>query len=406
MLHRYIDPVEGFEGFVALDGDGHRLAAGGLRVQAGLDGATVAELARAMTLKQRLLGLGVDGAKAGIDYDPHGPGKRQAMSRFLRFLAPFLLDRLSLGPDLGAAWDEVEEAARSEGIPSAKMAIARAQGLDEDDFWCRLRLLDTAFDGATLAQRRSGHALAHAALAANELAGGPRERMRVAVQGFGTLGRGAVLSLAQAGPVVVAVADEHGCLLSHSGLPPDSLLATPPGSPLPASGVSATAAPPQAVFEVPADVVVLAACEDAMTLDQAACMRASAVAVGANLALTDDVEAALHAKGTFVVPDFVGGCGGSASMDALFGPPSCPSVGQVLHHVAARMRALVGRIFHLSQEQGVRPRQAALLMCASQPAPPSGKPYGRWSPVPAGGCVEVGVAMPVSLSAQHFHFPS
>lgn len=66
----YVDPVEGFAGYVALAGTKQRLGAGGFRVQEGLDEETIVRLAEAMARKERLLGLGVDGAKAGIDYDP------------------------------------------------------------------------------------------------------------------------------------------------------------------------------------------------------------------------------------------------------------------------------------------------------------------------------------------------
>ncbi len=78
--------VEGFRGWVAFAGSERRLTAGGLRVQPGLTQETLVALAGAMTLKERLLGLGVDGAKAGIDYDPWSPGKHEALVRFLRFL--------------------------------------------------------------------------------------------------------------------------------------------------------------------------------------------------------------------------------------------------------------------------------------------------------------------------------
>jgi hypothetical protein len=42
----YEDPVEGFRGFLAYNGDQHRLAAGGCRVMPGLDDAMIAALAK------------------------------------------------------------------------------------------------------------------------------------------------------------------------------------------------------------------------------------------------------------------------------------------------------------------------------------------------------------------------
>lgn len=81
---------------------------------------------------------------------------------------------------------------------------------------------------------------------------------------------------------------------------------------------------------MPVDVVVLAACEGAITVEQARELPARVVVVGANLGLSRIVEEVLHFHEVIVVPDFVSGCGGSASMDALFGAPQCPSPDQVL----------------------------------------------------------------------------
>lgn len=372
-VFRYVDPLEGFCGYLAFHGTGHRLAAGGLRMQPGVREDTVVALAETMTLKERVLGLAVDGAKAGIDYDPNAPTSQAALRRFLRFLRPHLLERLSLGPDMGTTWDCLEAAARHERIPSVKIAIARAQGLAEHEVLRRLAVLGAPVDGLTLGQRRSGHALAHAGLAAAAAVGVRTAPIRAVVQGFGTLGRGAALSLARAGAAVVAVADEHGSVSCPEGLDIARLLAAPHGAPF----AAARRDPPAAVFEAPADLVVLAACEDAMTEDQARALRAPAVAVGANLGLAPAVEAELCSRGVGVVPDLVGGCGGSASMDALFGPATCPRPEEVLESVATTMATLVRRVLASSAMGGLTPREAALALCEANSRPASAKPYGH-----------------------------
>jgi len=377
---RYTDPTEGFRGFLAFHGDRHRLAAGGFRVQAGLRRETIAALAEAMTLKQRLLGLAVDGAKAGIDYDPRAPGKREAMRRFMCFLRPWLVERFSMGSDVGTTWAEIESLASEQGLLSAKAAVARAQGLEETDFVSRVRLLDDVIGGLTLGQRRAGHALAAAAIAA--VARSPQKQLiRAGIQGFGTLARGAILSLSEAGVVIVAVADEHGCLVAPAGgLNVPTLLAVPQGMPLRghASSGNCLLEPREALFDHKLDLIVLAACEGAVSEEQATKLRTSVVAVGANLALVPAVEDLLHRRDILVIPDFVGGCGGSASMDALFGSPCCPSPKVVLDQTELRMRGLVHQIFDLADRQGVTPRQAALTVCNSHDATKSRRPYGRW----------------------------
>lgn len=374
---RYVDPVEGFPGYLAYAGEGHRLAAGGLRVQAGLEEATIVRLAETMVLKERLLGLAVDGAKAGIDYDPRSPGKPEALRRFIGFLRPHLAERLSLGPDMGTTWPEIEDAARHAGGGSVKSAVARAQGLDPADFAARLALLDVEVDGATLGQRRAGHALAHAALGAIDAAGLSGRAVRVGIQGFGTLGRAAAMSLTEAGITLAAVTDEHTCLHCYDDvdLSAGADRASHRSCAPPVVTVAEVEAPDR-LFDLPLDVLVLAACEDALSAERAARLKVSAVVVGANLGLAAPVEELLHRRGILVVSDFVGGCGGSASMDALFGPATCPTPAEVLDRLGVRMRALVGSVFEMSGARGITPRQAALAM--SKCEVPPGNPYGRW----------------------------
>ena len=373
----YVDPVEGFRGFLAFAGDEHRLAAGGCRVVPGLDASTITALAGAMALKQRLLGLAVDGAKAGIDFDPRSPGKEAALRRFVRFLRPYLEDRYSMGPDRGTTWSELEGIAHAEGLTSVKGAVARAQGLDEADFRARLAVLDVEVDGLTLGQRRAGHALAHAALAAADASGWKPRPLLAAIQGFGNLGRGAASALAEAGVVITAVADEHGCVSGADGLDVRALLSVPHGAPLAAGrAAGAVVAPRASVLSLPVDVLVLAACEEAISAVEARHVQARAVVVGANLGLSRVAEEVLYLQDVVVVPDFVAGCGGSASMDALFGPSSCPTPREVLAGTAHVMRSLVGEIVGMAQRSQLTPREAALALSASRPGA-AGRPYGR-----------------------------
>lgn len=375
-LFDYRDPVTGTAGFLAYDGQHNPLAAGGFRVQSGLRAATVVQLAQTMTRKQQLLGLAVDGAKCGLDLDPRDPGKREVMRRFLRFLRPHLLDRFSMGPDMGTSWSEIEELAREEGLPTVKIAIAGAQGLPELEVCARLALLDTTVGGLTLGQRRAGHGLAHAALAALEHTGASAGRCRVAVQGFGTLGRAVILSLAEAGLRVVAAADEYGAVRDQAGLDVARLLATAPDMPV-GSAAPRRAASRKDVFEAQADLLILAACEDAMDAEVAHMLPDSVrvVAVGANLGLAAPVEALLERRGVTVVPDFVGGCGGSASMAALFGPAARPTGAEFLDRLGTTMRDVVRRVLRRADAGGLSSRAAALAVCAEHLPRGATRPY-------------------------------
>jgi len=290
-----------------------------------------------------------------------------------------------MGSVLGTTWSEVESVGREEGLTSVKVAVARAQELDDDDFRRRLAVLGADVNGLTVGQRRAGHALAHAALAAAAATGSDPRTLRASIQGFGTMGRGVALSLAEAGVAVTAVADENCCVATEDGLDIQALLATPPTIPL-ANGLAGPVrvGRREAVLLAPVDVVVLAACENAIDAYHARQLQARAVVVGANLGLSRMTEQVLHLREVAVVPDFVGGCGGSASMDALFGPPRCPTAEEMLSGTAERAGRLVHEILDCARSARLTTREAALQLAASSAVGP-GKPYGRgWAHQPTG----------------------
>ncbi len=84
----------------------------------------------------------------------------------------------------------------------------------------------------------------------------------------------------------------------------------------------------------------------------------------------------MHRRGIPVVPDFVGGAGGSASMDALFAPDACPDPAAVLDDVAAMVGGLAGEVLEASSARGIPPREAALALAEAARPPLDAKPYG------------------------------
>jgi glutamate dehydrogenase/leucine dehydrogenase len=371
----YKDPVEGFSGWLVYDGTDCRLAAGGCRVQSGLTVDALSMLATRMTLKERLLGINVDGAKCGMDYDPRAPGKEAALRRFLAFLRYEIMGRFSMGCDMGTRWEELEALAARERIPSIKYAIRSAQGLTDEDYFARLRMLDEPVGILTLAQRRAGHALAQAAVAAARASDLPAP-LSCSLQGFGNLGRAAAYSLLEEGVRITAIADEFGCVADVRGLDVARMLASPHGAPVTTIAGEATRLPSGALFELPTDLLVLAGSENAMTIEQASSLVTPVVVVGANCGLAHGVETRLHESGVFVVPDFVGGIGGSASMEALFGPVNRPSPEVVLDSVTEIVQQIVAQVARVARTQGESPRTVATQLAANAPVRPDERPYG------------------------------
>ena len=371
----YQDPATEVRGWLAYDGTSFRLAAGGCRVQHGLDAEHISTLASRMRLKQQVLGLNVAGAKCGIDLDPLSDWKPAVLTGFLEFLRDELCTQFSMGPDMGTTWSELNRYAARVGIPSVKYAIRAAQGLTDDEFFTRIDRLDDRCGALTLGQRRAGHVLAHAAIAAAR-ATGVTGSITVALQGFGNLGRATAATLSEEGVLLVVVADEEGTVTDFSGLNVENMLSSPLRTPVTQIGVDGRRAIPQAIFDVPADVLVLAGGADAMDQTQTAVPPFSVVTVGANCGLSQEAEIALDNRGVLVVPDIIGGIGGSASMEALFGPQRTPSAQQVLDSLAWMMRDLMDDIVSTSRRRNIVPREAAMLLAAEDTVDPAAPPYG------------------------------
>ncbi|WP_279340665.1 Glu/Leu/Phe/Val dehydrogenase dimerization domain-containing protein [Sphaerisporangium perillae] len=372
----YTDPVEGCSGYLVYDREDCRLAAGGFRVQPGLKVQTLIDLAERMTLKQRVLGINVDGAKSGLDYDPMSAGSEEVISRFLTFIAEELNSRYSMGCDMGTRFEDLERLAAGVGLRSVKYAVKHAQGFSDDEYFARMRLLDAPVGRRTLGQRRAGHVVAHSALAAADSAGYLATGLHIAIQGFGNLGRAAAESLVAEGASIVAVADAYGCAVHPRGLDIVSMLEHDQSRPVSEQTSKLAWLPGETLFDLPVDVLVLAAVENAITPEQAATLQAPVVVVGANCGLSEAAEQTLNERGVLVVPDFIGGIGGSASMETLFGPEILPEPHEVLENVGLLIRELVIDIIAGSRLRGMTPRQVALDIAAAAPVAPDRPPYG------------------------------
>jgi len=209
IIVEYTDPLEGFKGWLAIDRTVHRISAGGMRVQPGLTRDHLAEMARNMTRKMQMADLRVDGAKCGIDYDPSSPGKAAAISRFIKAISPYIRTHYSMGPDMNVDMTELEAAARLHGIPSVKMAIAKAQGWSLDYFLKRYAILSESVGIFTLGRLRAGYGVAAAVLGVLGSLDIAPASATIGIQGFGNLAKAALYGLSEAGCRIVAIADEH-----------------------------------------------------------------------------------------------------------------------------------------------------------------------------------------------------
>src|SRR5215218_6487107 len=221
----WTDPVSGRPGYLVIDRLVDGVSGGGLRMREGCTLDDVADLARAMSLKEAVAYTPGDrytpvgGAKGGIDCDPYDGDAAGVLRRYLE-------RHWATGEDFGLRQETIDEAAAAVGLRSSiDAALLRLD--DPDAGLARLRAgFAVDVDGIALGEVVGGYGVAEAALTALERLGLEPRGARAAVQGFGSMGGATARYLARAGVRVVGIADRHGLVANAAGLDVEQLLLT------------------------------------------------------------------------------------------------------------------------------------------------------------------------------------
>ena len=367
------DPVSGRPGYLVIDRLIDGASGGGLRMCAGCTVDEVADLARAMSLKEAVAYTPGDrytpfgGAKGGIDCDPYDPDAAGVLERYLEAMRPFLERHWATGEDFGLRQEAIDAAVVRVGLRSSiDAALLR---LDDPD--AGLRRLRDAFavdvDGIGLGEVVGGYGVAQAALAAldrMQLAG---DATRAVVQGFGSMGGATARYLQRAGVRVVGIADREGLIANSAGLDVERLLAARDDH-----GAIDRAALRPADEQRPgadwlaldAELLVPAATSYVIGADQAERVRTRLIVEAANVPTLPDAERRLAERGVVVVPDFVANLATNAWWWwTLFGDVP-PERDAALAKIATTMRRLVSELLERSAADGILPRAAATAMAA------------------------------------------
>ncbi|MBM3347229.1 MAG: Glu/Leu/Phe/Val dehydrogenase [Betaproteobacteria bacterium] len=331
------DASIGLKGVLVVDNVALGLAIGGLRMATDVTAAECMRLARAMTLKNAAAGLTHGGGKSVLVGDPRMPAAQK--QQLIRSLARALRNETDyiFGPDMGT--DETCMAWIKDEIGRVAGLLAAVGGIPLDEI------------GAT------GWGIAQAAEVAAPLCGFPLSGARVAVQGFGAVGRHAADFLAKRGAVLVAASDSAGTIANPDGINIERL------SRLKAAGKQVTDYPEgrklglDAILDAECEIWIPAARPDVVREDNVHRLKTKLVIQGANIPFTPAAEKILHDRGVLILPDFVANAGGviCAAMEYRGTTEQ-----QAFATIAEKIRANVAAVCAESQQQKTLPRQAAI----------------------------------------------
>jgi glutamate dehydrogenase (NAD(P)+) len=342
VIHVHLPAIE-LQAILVIDNVALGPSIGGLRIGIDVGVEECFRLARAMTLKNALAKLPHGGGKSVLMGDPRMPAERK--QQLIRAFAHALRDEgdYIFGPDMGTdetcmAWIK-DEIGRSVGLPAALGGIP----LDEV--------------GAT------GWGLYHAAEVAAPHCGLSLDGARVAIQGFGAVGKHAARFLVAKGARLVAASDSEGTLVSPAGIDVAALIEHKNAGHPVASMQGGQGLGWDAIIDVECDIWIPAARPDVIGAANVDRLRAKLVLQGANIPFTEGAERQLHSRQVLVLPDFLVNAGGvicaafeyrGATHAAAFAA------------IAERIRANTQAVLATAAARGITPRAAAQALAVER----------------------------------------
>jgi glutamate dehydrogenase (NAD(P)+) len=329
---------------------------GGIRYDHEVSLGECAALAMWMTWKCALLRLPYGGAKGGVRCNPKelSRGEVERMTRrFTAELLPFI------GPQ--------------EDIPAPDMAT------DEQTMaW----IMDTysmqkgyavpeivtgkpiAVGGSVFRHEATGAGVVMVTKRACDRLGMPLHEQQCVVQGFGNVGGIAAQELANHGASVIAVSDVSGGVFDEDGLDLADVRAWVAENGSLAGYPHATPISNAELLELPCDVLVLAAREDQVTIENAGRIEAKLIAEGANGPTSIEADAILQERGITVLPDILTNAGGVTvsyfewvqDLGRLFW-----SREEIRANLAEKLNDAFDRVWDLAEQRGLSLRSAALV---------------------------------------------
>lgn len=356
------DPKIGMRGFLVIDNTRLGPGKGGLRMTPDVSLDEVFRLARAMTLKNAIAGIPFGGAKSGIVWPPLPSSnlrssqdlrlKRRFVDRFARMVKPLLVEKYIAGPDVNTGEREMRWFVEAAG--NLKSATGKPADLCE-------KCSGKTCWGCGLPHElgSTGFGVAIAARAAASATGLDIRNARVAVEGFGNVGRFVFKHITDMGARVVAVGDSKGTAVNENGFTLETLDALKKKGKSVAEYPGASRFPRERIFTLNVDILVLATVTDVIHNRNKRDVKAKIIVEGANIPMSEDIEREFYRRGVLVLPDIVANAGGVISSYAEYAGYSPEKMFRMVRRkISASARAVLVE----SRRKKIPPRDAAIAI--------------------------------------------
>ena len=334
---------------------------GGLRYHPDVGLDEVMALAAWMTIKNAANNLPFGGAKGGVRVDPKTLSPKELERLTRRYTSEI---NMIIGPDKDIPAPDVNtnEQIMAWMMDTYSMNVGHtATGVVTGK--------PLALGGSLGRNRATGQGVFYIARETGRRLRIPIAGARVAVQGFGNVGRPAAELFAAHGAKVIAVQDAHGTLYSARGLDIPALMQVADEE----GGVAASGLGEkidgEAFWELPTDYLVPAAMESQITEARAKRIRTKTIIEAANGPSTPAADDVLADKGITVVPDVIANAGGvTVSYFELVQDFSSFfwSEEEVMQRLERIMVGSFGRVWDIAQDKKLSLRTAAYIVACER----------------------------------------
>jgi glutamate dehydrogenase (NAD(P)+) len=335
---------------------------GGTRMHPTVTKEEVVRLATTMGFKYKACeSVTTGGCKGGIAYDYKAPDAKDVLRRYLEAMAPYIRAGVSIGGDLGVDYADVLSILDDLGIGLPQTKAMRNDPQFQENIRNHDLACEMTYDGFKMYDMITGYGCAYSLDEAWKFKKG-QEGARVVLQGFGCVGASMAVCLDKMGYKVVGISDAN-CLVScEDGLNIEKLVAArkPKGEMDPESfEANYVVRPNTAWLDVDCDILVPAALEDVINMDNVEDVKASLIVEAANIPITAEAEKVLVEKGVDICVDFIANMGGIRIYEALVFGIVGPVPEDIVNDTEVIIRKQTKKIFEEAIARGKSHRQVA-----------------------------------------------